>query len=91
MPVIFSQPHGGWHPFYMATREYKFGTKHQAAALAGLSWETLKKYRRHDKSLVENIHWVKINARTIRYNLPLIVDWVANRHDPAAHQRAIEH
>ncbi|MEB3288921.1 MAG: hypothetical protein VKI82_03335 [Leptolyngbya sp.] len=71
-------------------REYKFGTKHQAAALTGLSSETLKKYRLIDQTLLEGIHWVKLNSRTIRYNLTLLLDWMENRSDPAAHQQAIE-
>jgi tRNA(His) 5'-end guanylyltransferase len=40
--------------------------------------------------LIEGIHWVRMNSRCIRYNLELIKDWLHNRHDPAAHQRAIE-
>lgn len=68
----------------------RFGTKHAAAKLLGLSSETLKKYRLRDKILVEGIHWIKLNSRTIRYNLSLLADWLQNRHNPAAHQRAIE-
>ncbi|WP_072016069.1 hypothetical protein [Leptolyngbya sp. KIOST-1] len=71
--------------------EYKFGDKRKAADLTGFSPETLKKYRLIDKSLLENIHWVKVNSRTIRYNLTLLADWIANRDDSAAHRRAIEH
>ncbi|WP_228040979.1 hypothetical protein [Nodosilinea sp. LEGE 07088] len=40
--------------------------------------------------LIEGVHWVRVNSRCIRYNLELIKDWLHNRHDPAAHQRAIE-
>lgn len=69
----------------------KFGTKHQAADLLGLSPETLKKYRLRDRTLIEGIHWIKLNSRTIRYNLPLLADWLQNRNDSAAHQKAIEH
>jgi hypothetical protein len=68
----------------------KFGTKRDAAELLGLSPETLKKYRLRDKILVEGIHWIKLNSRTIRYNLSLLADWLQNRHNPAAHQKAIE-
>jgi hypothetical protein len=71
-------------------KEYTFGTKHQASALIGLSPETLKKYRLIDQTLLEGIHWVKLNSRTIRYNLTLLLDWMENRSDPTAHQRAIE-
>ena len=71
-------------------KTYKFGTKHQASALIGLSPETLKKYRLIDQTLLEGVHWVKLNSRTIRYNLALLLDWMENRNEPAAHQRAIE-
>ncbi|MGG6239389.1 hypothetical protein [Leptolyngbya sp. KIOST-1] len=40
--------------------------------------------------LIEGVHWVRVNSRCIRYNLELIKDWLHNRHDPVAHQRAIE-
>ncbi len=48
---------------------------------------TLVRYRK--KYWDEGIHWFRVNCRTVRYNLELIKDWVTNRHDPAAHQRAI--
>ncbi|MEM6432604.1 MAG: hypothetical protein AAF773_01910 [Cyanobacteria bacterium P01_D01_bin.115] len=54
-----------------------------------LSSTTLKKYRLQGL-LVEGIHWVRVNSRCTRYNLELIQDWLHNRQDPAAHQRAIE-
>ncbi|MEO0984038.1 MAG: hypothetical protein AAFY20_00655 [Cyanobacteria bacterium J06639_14] len=54
-----------------------------------LSDSTLKRYRLQGL-LVEGIHWVRVNSRCTRYNLELIQDWLHNRHDPAAHQRAIE-
>ncbi|MEM9908089.1 MAG: hypothetical protein AAF921_24005 [Cyanobacteria bacterium P01_D01_bin.44] len=67
----------------------EFVSKQEALQYLKLSSTTLKKYRLKGL-LVEGIHWVRINSRCIRYNQELIKDWVQNRHDPAAHQRAIE-
>ena len=67
----------------------QFVSKQEALQYLNLSSTTLKKYRLQGL-LIEGIHWVRINSRCIRYNLELIQDWLHNRHDPAAHQRAIE-
>lgn len=63
----------------------------QAAKLIGLSPSCLKNYRLNKGLLIENIHWVYVNAgrRTILYNVELLLDWVATRADPQ-HQRTIE-
>ena len=66
-----------------------FASKQEAAQYLKLSGTTLKRYRLQGL-LIEGIHWVRINSRCIRYNLDLIQDWLHNRHDPVAHQRAIE-
>lgn len=66
-----------------------FVGKQQASKSLDLSGETLKKYRLEGE-WIEGIHWVRINSRCVRYNLELIQDWFHNRHDPAAHLRAIE-
>jgi hypothetical protein len=43
--------------------------------------------RRGEHQIIgQSIHWVKLN---IRYNIDLIQDWLQNRADPAAHQKAI--
>ncbi|MDX2270359.1 MAG: hypothetical protein NW237_00185 [Cyanobacteriota bacterium] len=55
----------------------------------GLSIRTLQILRR-EGSLIQGIHFSEINTRLIVYNLPLMIDWVANRHDPDAHIKAIE-
>lgn len=68
----------------------QFCNKHRLAELTGLSPETFKKYRLSGK-WHEGIHWQRINSRCILYNLSLILDWVANRANPDAHQRAIDH
>ncbi|NEQ46924.1 MAG: hypothetical protein F6K00_26630 [Leptolyngbya sp. SIOISBB] len=67
----------------------QFVSKQEALRCLNLSSTTLKKYRLQGL-LVEGIHWVRVNSRCTRYNLELIQDWLHNRHDPAAHQRAIE-
>lgn len=59
------------------------------AKAIGLSPYTLKRYRLSGL-LVEDIHWIRLNPRCIRYNQELVQDWVAHRQDPQAHLRAIE-
>jgi len=66
-----------------------FVDKHSAAKITGLSAETLKRARLSG-NLIEGIHFVKLNCRTVRYNDQLLQDWMQNRHDVLAHQRAIE-
>ena len=67
----------------------QFVSKQDAIQSLKLSGTTLRRYRVQGL-LIEGIHWVRVNSRCIRYNLELIKDWLHNRHDPAAHQRAIE-
>jgi hypothetical protein len=66
-----------------------FLDKRRVARLLSLSYETLKNYRKQGK-WIEGIHWVRVSSHCVRYNAPLIQDWLSNRHDPIAHQRAIE-
>jgi hypothetical protein len=67
----------------------QFCKKHRLSKETGLSSETFKKYRLSGK-WVEGIHWQRINSRCVLYNLPLILDWVANQTDPKLHQQAIQ-
>jgi hypothetical protein len=67
----------------------QFSDKWQTAKRLRLSPATLKKYRLKG-TWIENVHWVRLNSRCIRYNLDLIEDWIHNQHNPIAHQRAIE-
>lgn len=46
---------------------------------------------RREGTIIQGIHYVEVNSRLILYNLPLMIDWLANRHDPSAHTRAITH
>lgn len=55
----------------------------------GLSVSTFKRYRLQGV-WQEGIHWRRLNSRVVLYNLPLILDWIANQADPQAHQRAVE-
>ncbi|WP_013320680.1 helix-turn-helix transcriptional regulator [Gloeothece verrucosa] len=66
-----------------------FVGKQEVSQHLKLSATTLKRYRLQGL-LVEGIHWVRLNSRCIRYNLDLLQDWLQNRDDPIAHQRAIE-
>lgn len=80
-----------YQPKSNVIEDCKLVTKHEAAALLGISPETLKKYRLAEGStLVEGVHYHTWNSRVIRYNAVLIADWGVNRNDPKAHQRAIE-
>ena len=62
--------------------------KRDAAEILGVSTYTLKLYRK--KHWTENIHFLYLNSRTIRYNESLLRDWIANLSCPSAHLRAIE-
>lgn len=66
-----------------------FVNKRQLSEQIGLSPETFKRYRLQG-IWQEGIHWQKVNCRVTLYNLSLILDWIANRDNPQAHQRAIE-
>jgi hypothetical protein len=63
--------------------------KTDTAALIGLSPHTLRRYRENN-TWQAGIHYSKLNQNSVVYNELLILDWVANRNNPAAHQRAIE-
>jgi hypothetical protein len=74
----------------LATQELgRFVKKRELSKLTGLSGDTLKRYRLVGL-LNEDIHWVRINSKVVLYNLPLVLDWLQNIHDPVTHQKAIE-
>ena len=66
---------------------FHFVDKRVLSQLTSLSEHTFKSYRR--SKWLEGVHWVRLTAKTIRYNWPLIRDWLHNQEDPEAHQRAI--
>jgi hypothetical protein len=68
-------------------KEYELTDKHEVKAFLDVEDSTLRRYRQ--QHWIEGVHWVKINCRTVRYNLELIKDWVENKHDPAAHNKVI--
>ncbi|WP_404787978.1 excisionase family protein [Altericista sp. CCNU0014] len=68
---------------------HTFVNKQALSQAIGLSPHTFKKYRLSNK-WVEGIHWQRLNSKCVLYNLTLIEDWVANRLQPEAHDRAIE-
>jgi hypothetical protein len=37
----------------------------------------------------EGIHYCQLGYSSFRYNLPLIQDWIANRHQPEIHEIAV--
>lgn len=70
---------------------FQLVNKHKAAAILGVSPETLKKYRLQEGStLIEGLHYHIWNSRVVRYNAVLIADWGLNRNNPEAHQRTID-
>jgi hypothetical protein len=69
--------------------DYPFVTKQVASQMTGLSAETLKKYRLQGK-LQQDIHWIAINPRVVKYNIVLILDWMQNHNNPQGHLIAIE-
>lgn len=71
--------------------DYQFGDKHEAAQILKCHPNSLARSRRNiNYGWIEGIHFVRLNASNVRYNLTLLKDWMMNRHDPNAHQRAIE-
>lgn len=66
-----------------------FCNKRTLAERTGYSPHTLKKLRQRG-DWIEGIHYVRENSRVVRYNLSLCLDWLANRGNSQAHQRAIE-
>lgn len=73
---------------HSASQEYVFIGKNEAAKLIGYAPSTLKKLRASG-ALREDIHWIRINSRSLRYNKILLLDWISNRNDLVAHERAV--
>jgi hypothetical protein len=69
-------------------KHYPLIKKQKASELTGLSIWTLKRYRLEGK-LKEGIHWSRINSRLVLYNCVLLLDWMHNRSNPVAHERAV--
>jgi hypothetical protein len=55
----------------------------------GMSPSTIARWRK--AGLLElGIHYFQINPTNILYHVELIQDWIANKHQPELHERAIE-
>lgn len=66
-----------------------FCDRDEAAKILGCHVDSLKRYRESGK-LQENIHYIRISSRKIRYIKPLLIDLINNWNNPQGHQRAIE-
>jgi hypothetical protein len=79
----------------MAEVSIIFVDKHAISRVLGIRPGTLKIWRLGRSSprvaprLNEGAHWVRMGERSILYNLPLLTDFVATRHNPEAHKIAI--
>jgi hypothetical protein len=62
----------------------KWGDKHEAALILNCAARTVKKIRDR-REIIENIHWRKINATNVEYNLVLLDDFMKNRCFPEKH------
>ena len=67
----------------------KFLKKAQLAPIVGLSAHTFRRYRER-KIWIEGVHYVKVSQNAVLYNQAMVLDWVANRGNPAQHQRNVE-
>jgi hypothetical protein len=71
--------------------DYSFGDKYAAAELLGCHPDSLARSRRNaNYGWIEGVHFVRLNSSSVRYNLTLLQDWLMNRHNQLAHQRAVE-
>ena len=66
-----------------------FVDKHELAARIGYSHHSFKRFRKN-KIWLKGIHYIKLNSRTIRYNLDLCLNWLANQHEPKVHDAYIK-
>lgn len=64
-----------------------FVSPRELVAAITLSRSSLYRLRQTDWQV--GIHWQRLSHHQILYNLPLILDWVANRGSPELHERAI--
>lgn len=62
-----------------------------AALLLDMSMDTLERYRSNSEiGWIQGIHWYQLPGGEYRYNRDLLIDWLANCHDPDAHSRAVQ-
>jgi predicted site-specific integrase-resolvase len=66
-------------------------TAKRAAELIDISMDTLNRYRADTRvGWIQGVHWFQLPGGEYRYNRELLEDWLANLHDPTAHQMVIE-
>jgi hypothetical protein len=68
---------------------FQFVGRQDAAVALKVSASTMKRYRLNG-IWIEGTHWIRVNRRSVRYNLALIQNWFENRHDLIAHEKMIE-
>ncbi len=66
----------------------QFATPKEISRLTGMSIHTCKSYR-YKGLWIEGIHWQRVTNKSVLYNVPLIMDWIANRTTPERHEQAI--
>jgi len=64
-----------------------FARTEDMAEQLGISVSCLKRWR---PEMIEGVHYSMVNLRVTLYNVEMVLDWIANRHDPQAHQQAVE-
>jgi hypothetical protein len=64
------------------------------AAMLGVSTDQLKNWRLgregRPATLKEGVHWVRLGPKATRYNVAMMRDYMATRHAPKLHAKAIE-
>jgi hypothetical protein len=65
-----------------------FCNKTKLIESTGLTASAIKNYRLSSWEI--GIHFQRMGHSTVVYNLPLILDWIANHHQPDLHNIAIK-
>lgn len=60
----------------------QFVNKSQLAVIVGLSPHTFRRYRERGM-WIEGVHYVKVSQNNVLYNQSMVLDWIANRGNPA--------
>lgn len=68
---------------------FELAREKEAAKRFACSQPYLKK-KRLDGTLHEGIHWIRLGKRSVRYVIPVMIDFFRNRHQPYVHQQFIE-
>lgn len=72
----------------------KFATTAETSAIFSISASTLKAMRLghldRPATFTEGVHWTRLADKKVLFNLPLVEDFLINKSNPQAHQRAID-